>query len=494
MLAAWLVLFVAGVALGGAAWLGLRRHARFLAALEQALGPAEDMPGDRETALVERVARFAELQSRIAHSHPITELPTREPLLRRMREEANGTLAVLNCIDVERLCAFDPAQGDALLKAIAARLTAMVAKTRLIAHVDRTHLAIWFAADRADAAAELQALSYALGNRLTVGERTIEPDVAIRSCIVEAGVPTPEMALTRTIASFTAVPAAAGATPIDVQAIARERFQLEQDLRRAVDGGELRVHYQPLIDAQAGRVCGAEALLRWQHPQRGLVPPVQFVPIVEDAGLAPEIGLWTLNAALRQARTWHAAGLGAMRVAVNVSGRQLEAPDLDRLVARTLARHALGGDALEIELTESVAMGDGRHAAALLGALRAQGVSLAIDDFGTGYSSLSTLRSLSFDKIKIDREFVTDVDSRRDSQAICASVIALGRGLGIRVLAEGVETAAEYQWLRRHGCRHFQGFYFARPLAEEAFVAYVRDRAALAGLLAVERADVALRA
>ena len=157
--------------------------------------------------------------------------------------------------------------------------------------------------------------------------------------------------------------------------------------------------------------------------------------------------------------------------------------------SRTLARHSLGPDALEVELTETVAAGDGERTAALFRHLRTLGVAIAIDDFGTGYSSFSALRQLAFDKLKIDREFVTDVDSRRDSQAICQSVIALGRGLGIRVLAEGVERAAEYAWLRAHGCVHFQGYYFAQPLAEDAFRAFVADRDGLDRLLAARSSD-----
>jgi Amt family ammonium transporter len=211
---------------------------------------------------------------------------------------------------------------------------------------------------------------------------------------------------------------------------------------------------------------------------------------MEAGGMAHPVGMWILNVACREARRWQAEGLAGLRVAVNVSGHQLQRDDLPALVERALARHSLGPDALEMELTESVAMGDGDHAARLFQQLRAMGVRIAIDDFGTGYSSFSTLRTLAFDKIKIDREFVTNVDARRDSQAICQSIIALGRGLGIRVLAEGVECRAEYEWLRRHGCTHFQGYYFAPPLDGAAFVAFARDGEGLARLLAIDGAAI----
>ena len=239
------------------------------------------------------------------------------------------------------------------------------------------------------------------------------------------------------------------------------------------------MQYQPLIDAGRGKVGGAEALIRWEHAQRGLIPPSRFIPIAETAGLSQEIGLWALNHAARDARSWRLAGLTDLRVAVNVTGHQLEADDLGLLIMRTLERHGLLADALEVELTESVALADDVRASILCEELHRQGVQIAIDDFGTGYSSLSALRSLAFDKIKIDRTFVTDIHKRRDSQAICSSLIALGRGLGIKVLAEGVETGDEYVWLRGHGCQHFQGFYFSAPLDHEQFIEFARNPQAL---------------
>ncbi len=226
--------------------------------------------------------------------------------------------------------------------------------------------------------------------------------------------------------------------------------------------------------------------MRWQHPTRGAVSPTLFVPIMEAMGLAHDFGMWALNTAAREARSWQVKGLGDLRVAVNVSGYQLEREDLAALVERTLVRHGLTPGVLEIELTEGVAMVDCARAARLFADIRAMGVSIAIDDFGTGFSSLSTLRKLAFDKIKIDREFVTDVDRRKDSQAICQSIVALARGLGIRVLAEGVERREEYVWLRQHGCHLFQGYYFSPPLEQAAFVALAENPAGLVNKLALD--------
>jgi Amt family ammonium transporter len=435
--------------------------------------------------LVDRNSSFS---PRLAQLHSITGLPTREPLFARMATDGEGLLALLAFKDYDRLCGFDPHLGDRMLVRLVERVQAMLSSGRFLAHVDRVHLAIWTAGPPVDATgAELDALLYALGDRLVDEGCEILPEIVLRRIGFDAGASTPPSALTRALASFGA--GEPDLEAVDPQAVARDRFALEQDLRQAVARGELLLHFQPLVDASEHRVCGAEALIRWEHPARGLVPPSRFVPVMEEVGLSDEIGLWTLNAAVRETRLWASAGLGALRVAVNVSGHQLERQDLALLVERTLARHSAGADALEIELTESVAMGDGASAARLFGALHELGVKIAIDDFGTGFSSLSTLRTLSFDKIKIDREFVTGVHVRRDSQAICQSVLALGRGLGIQVLAEGVEHRAEYAWLRRHGCHLFQGFYFSPPLPRGEFTEFVRDGERLACLLALDPDD-----
>jgi EAL domain-containing protein (putative c-di-GMP-specific phosphodiesterase class I) len=256
---------------------------------------------------------------------------------------------------------------------------------------------------------------------------------------------------------------------------ARAAFGLEQDLASALVENQLHMVFQPVVDLSAGRLLGAEALLRWTHPTRGEISPAEFIPIAEANGLSDRFGLWVLNAACGAAKRWQDSGLGALKMAVNLSARQLLDPDLFDKITRTLARHRLSPSMLELELTETAAMGDPDAAARLFGRLREAGVSIAIDDFGSGYSSLSYLKKLPFDKLKIDREFVTDVDSKRESQAICKALIELGRGFDLKVLAEGVETKGEVNTLRRFGCSLFQGFYFSRPLSEEAFRALALD-------------------
>lgn len=484
--------FWVGVAACAVAWaayaLALHRRLRRIAAsAEAAAGPsgAATLLARLADSVDRLVERNAGLVPRLAQLHPVTRLPTREPLFARMAADGEGVLALLAFKDYDRLGGFDPQLGDRALVTLVARVRTMLPPSRFVAHVDRGHLAIWAAAEAGGAIdRELDALAYALGDRIIDGDREILPEIAFRRIGFDGGEGPPGAALARALAAFAG--GGSGEDGVDPQAVARDRFLLEQDLRQAVARGELLLHYQPLVDAARGRVRGAEALIRWDHPERGLVPPSRFVPVMEAAGLSDEIGLWTLNTAVREARGWAASGLGALRVAVNVSGHQLDRRDLPLMVERTLARHSARGDALEIELTESVAMGDGESAAQLFDALHALGVTIAIDDFGTGFSSLSTLRTLGFDKIKIDREFVAGVHARRDCQAICQSVIALGRGLGIQVLAEGVEQRAEYAWLRRAGCELFQGFYFSPPLDRGGFVEFVRDQERLARLLSLE--------
>lgn len=433
----------------------------------------------------------ADLSHRMAPAHPISGLPVREALLARMAADQLGVLGALAFADFDRFSAFDPGLGERVFAASIERLRQMVPPRRFLAQVDRGQIGLWFGAeDEAAARAELEAISYALGEVIEIEGQQIVPQIKLRVARFDASSRIEAAAfLARTLASF-ALPAEPVANPerptVDYAELARDRYTLERDLRQAAERHELSLVFQPLIDATEGRVSGAEALVRWDHPERGPVSPARFVPVMESMGLASEIGMWVLNAAVREARTWPAQGAARMRVAVNVSSLQLERDDLPLLVQRTLQHHELPPTALEIELTESVATSDAQHCRRIFEALRAMGVKLAVDDFGTGYSGFSALRTLAFDKIKIDREFVTDIDRRRDSQAICHSIIALGRGLGIRVLAEGIERREEYEWLRRHGCHHFQGYYFGAPMDGPAFTAFARDADRLSELLKLD--------
>lgn len=442
------------------------------------------------------------LRHRLSNRHSVTQLPTREPFLNRIAGKlgAAGALGVVRFGDYDRLAAFDQVGADRALKAFAKRLTGAVSGERPLAQVDRDCFAIWFAdpADPRRAAEELQAIGYVLGQELVDGDIKLSPEVGLGAALYPHDGADPASLLTRAFAALPAPghPPDAGVAFFSAEQSqsARERFVLEQDLRQAIGRGELLLHYQPVIDLAAGRVIGAEALVRWNHPERGMVPPGRFVPVLEACGLMEEVGLWVLNSACREARRWRDDGLEGLTVAVNLSAQQLRDPELNTVIVRTLARHGLPAEALELELTETATMADADRTRQLFGELRALGVGVAIDDFGTGYSSLNYLKNLPFSKLKIDREFVTHVHERGDSHAICKALVELARGLGISVLAEGVETRAEADALRRMGCTIFQGFYFSRPLPAEAFRAEVADADWLAELVSpVHRERATLR-
>jgi len=244
-----------------------------------------------------------------------------------------------------------------------------------------------------------------------------------------------------------------------MDARAQSRRRIENDLREAIQNDVLRPHYQPLIDLSSGRIIGVEALVRWPHPERGMIPPVEFIPIAEETGLISALGGLMLRRACMDAAAWP----DDVRVAVNLSPLQFRAGNVLAQVMDVLKQSGLPARRLELEITETLVLEKSDQVLAALHALRALGVRISMDDFGTGYSSLSYLRSFPFDKIKIDRSFVKDLAANREAQAIIRSIVSLGRGLGVTITAEGVETEAELRCLRAEGCLEGQGFLFSRP-------------------------------
>lgn len=252
----------------------------------------------------------------------------------------------------------------------------------------------------------------------------------------------------------------------EMNAAATERLQIECRLREAIDAGQFALHYQPKID-MSGRLTGLEALLRWPVAGGSSLPPAQFIAVAEENGMIDEIGHWVIASACRQLRAWSDDGLDPPRVAINLSTRQLRDGELATRVAAILAEFAVPPQLLEFEVTETAAMENSESAARHLGELGAMGVTLSIDDFGSGYSSLSHLRSLPLDALKIDRSFVRDIASDANDLAIARGTIALAHSLGLRVVAEGVETQAQWQLLRDNGCDEVQGYLIARPAPAE---------------------------
>jgi diguanylate cyclase (GGDEF)-like protein/PAS domain S-box-containing protein len=248
-----------------------------------------------------------------------------------------------------------------------------------------------------------------------------------------------------------------------------ERVRIESALRNAVERDEFVLYYQPQLDMKTGKIVGMEALIRWQHPELGMVPPGRFISIAEETGMIVAIGAWVLRSACAQNKAWQDAGYDKLRVAVNLSARQFGAADLIENLASVLQDTGLEAKYLEIELTESLFMSDITPAVDLLHRIKALGVNLSIDDFGTGYSSLSYLSRFPIDVLKIDRSFVADITRDANDEAIVTSIIALAHNLKLAVIAEGVETGEQLDYLRRHGCDEMQGYYFSRPLPAKEF-------------------------
>jgi diguanylate cyclase (GGDEF)-like protein len=257
--------------------------------------------------------------------------------------------------------------------------------------------------------------------------------------------------------------------------VAYPRLALEADLHHALPRKELWVAYQPQVDLRTGRVIGVEALVRWRHAQLGEVGPAEFLPLAEEAGLIDTIDTWVMQAACRQAMAWRQSGLPPLRVAVNVSGRHLQHPRFAETVIQSLKRSGLVPTQLELEITEGVAVTEMREALDALQRLRGLGVRVAIDDFGTGYSMLSRLRELPLDTLKIDRSFIWEIEDEEHDAPIVTATIAMARSLGLEVVAEGVETEAQLNFLRRHGCQFAQGFLLARPTEPHAVVSLLQE-------------------
>ncbi|MBI1395325.1 MAG: EAL domain-containing protein [Betaproteobacteria bacterium] len=264
----------------------------------------------------------------------------------------------------------------------------------------------------------------------------------------------------------------------EFNARAGERLLLETELRRAIERNELVVHYQPKVSVVTGRVLGAEALIRWNHPQRGMVSPAQFIPIAEETGLIVEIGRWVLGQACRQLRRWQDAGLPPVTLSVNVSPAQFSRSAILKDLKQLLASTRVDPKHLVLEVTEGLVMADIDEAVTLLKAIRSMGVRLSIDDFGTGYSSLAYLRRLPIDEIKIDRSFVKGLPEEKDSLAIVRAVTAMGHALGLKVVAEGVETHPQLEVLRAAKCDEFQGYYCSRPVPAQDFAPLLDRRGA----------------
>lgn len=254
------------------------------------------------------------------------------------------------------------------------------------------------------------------------------------------------------------------------------RLELELALRKAIDNNEFVLYYQPKVDLNSGLVIGLEALIRWQRPGHGLVPPNDFIPLLEETGLIVQVGGWVINEACRQIAAWKHSSIGVLQISVNVARRQFIDGDLEAEVEKALSDHGISANLLELELTESSLMDNTAHTITILQNLEKRGVHISIDDFGTGYSSLAYLRRFPVNKLKIDIAFIRDIMTNLDDAAITLAIISMAHTLKLQVIAEGVETAEQLQYLHRHNCDQIQGYYFSPPLAVAELEKILRDK------------------
>ena len=432
-------------------------------------------------------ARFRRLLARAraklqkAHgTDPLTSLPNRllfeERLQRAVRKadrhEKRLALLFVNLDGLKGVDeSFGQSAGDALLRTIALRLRSLNGRDLLArAGDDEFLLLLEGNPDVAEASARAAELLDEIARPCSVDLRE-----AVVSCSIGIAMYPEHGALSRLIphagAALNAAKSMGGATYCFFEAsmVAGKRDELEllRDLRCAIEQQQLELFYQPKIHAPSGQITGAEALMRWHHPKRGMISPSVFIPIAEHYGLINALGNWVIDDACRQIRAWRNQGL-RMRVAINLSVHQLRQADLASRVAAALQRNRLEPRLLTCEITESVAMGDSAETLSVIAQLAAIGVHLSIDDFGTGYSNLSCLRKLPAEELKIDRGFVLDLETSADARAIVDAVVRLAQAIGLKVVAEGVETERQQEILRQLGCDELQGFLFAKPMSARA--------------------------
>ncbi|MGI2091123.1 EAL domain-containing protein [Shewanella oncorhynchi] len=424
----------------------------------------------------------------LAHHDSLTLLPNRLSLQSRLEVVFREALAsdsqiAVMFIDMDHFKNINDTLGhhvgDQLLLEVARRLKNIVGDTDTVARLGGDEFVVALSDTNHDEVASLaEALRSGLSQTYVINNQALHSSPSIGISLfptdgdsVEALMKNADMAMYRAKAAgrnnyqfFTAA----------MNTLITERQQIETGLRQVLANDELRLHYQPQIDIRTGQVVSVEALVRWQHPEFGMVAPDRFIPIAEEIDMIIPIGQWVLETAMAQLAVWRAAGATELRMAVNLSAHQLRKDSIVADITNVLLKHKLGKGALELEITESVAMQYPEQNARLLAELRQHGIELAIDDFGTGYSSLSYLKLLPLDRLKLDRSFVKDIESDPNDAAISAATISMSHELGLTVVAEGVENEAQLVLLSSMGCDLVQGFYFSKPLAAEECFRFIQ--------------------
>ncbi|WP_045834560.1 EAL domain-containing protein [Hyphomicrobium sp. 99] len=427
-------------------------------------------------AIHEDITERREIDAKIAHmAHhdALTDLPNRlrfrEVMEAALKGTRHGRIVSILCLDLDHFKTVNDTLGhpvgDALLQAVSGRLRGCVRKQDLVARLGGDEFAIVQADSEQPLGATMLAerIIAALSAPFEVQGHQVAIGVSIGIAMAPGDGNTADQLIKNAdMAMYKAKEAGRGSYHFfepGMDAKMQERRALELDLRAAIENDELELYYQPLIRLETNEICGCEALIRWKHPRRGMVSPVDFIPLAEEIGLIGAIGNWVLNRACTDAMTWPTH----IKVAVNLSPLQFKNSGLVLQVIGALGKSGLPGERLELEITETVMLHDTDATIAMLNDLRALGVRISMDDFGTGYSSLGYLRKFPFDKIKIDRSFIQDLSANPDSIAIVRAVANIGSALGMATTAEGVETEAELAQLRHEGCTEVQGYLFSKP-------------------------------
>ncbi|MFB9325962.1 putative bifunctional diguanylate cyclase/phosphodiesterase [Paenibacillus aurantiacus] len=445
-------------------------------------------------ALVKQSQHLLERYEYLANHDPLSNLPNRRYFEQRVEEALAGRemqgaemKTVVIIVDLDRFKyandTYGHAAGDLIICQVAERLTAVVGNRGIVARQSGDEFAILLEGryDRLDLQEWAQRVQRSLSRPFHLAQRVeFLMTASLGITVAESGEEASDLMRSVDLALDKAKSQGGGKVVFYTEALSEavtRKLEMEQALRRALEQDELRLHYQPQVNAQTQQIVGAEALIRWQPKSGAMISPAAFIPIAEETGLIVPIGEWVIRTACIQALQWFGEGLGAFQISVNVSSRQFQETDFAAGVLRIVEETGLPPDRLVLEITESIAIQDEGDAIVKLLAIKNAGIQIAMDDFGTGYSSLGVLKRIRVDKLKIDQTFVRDIGGNEEQATIVEAILAMASSLKLEVIAEGVETADQYQFLRSRGCGWIQGYYFSRPLPADQFGhAYVRKR------------------
>lgn len=439
-------------------------------------------------------ARAESRLHRLTHFDPLTGLPNRQRFYdqagRCLEAIGRGRGATLLFVDVDRFMrinnSFGYAVGDQLVRQVAGRLQQSVSAEGIVTRMGRDDFAVLDpqaqSADQTHALAERVMAAFV--QPFAVDGKELFLTLSVGVCrYPQDGDDIGRLMVNAENAMVLAKHNGRNNFQTyvhEMNSSSAERLQMETELRHAVRRGQLLLHYQPSADIASGRIAAVEALVRWRHPQHGMIPPDRFIPLADETGLISEIGRWVLYEACAQTRRWLDAGIKPLKVSVNVSAVQFRQSDLAQVVHCVLEQTGLPPESLDLEITETVLMQDAHATIAMLQALKNMGVSISVDDFGTGYSSLAYLQRFPIDTLKIDKSFMSSVTEDEHNAAIVRTVIALAKSLNLESIAEGVESSDQVEYLRAAGCDRLQGYYLSRPLEPVRLKAFIDSGARLA--------------